>query len=451
MAKVLKVPVKGGKLKYNLPLFLSPTFIPAVVDRHAISIYFGGAGSGKSVTVARRTILDLTMGQRNFLIVRKVYGTLLDSFYMELLCAISDLGLESEFSWTKSPLAITHNRTGKSVLFRGMDNKEKVKSIRAKKGVITDIIFEEATEFTEEDFDMLETRLRGLSEVPKRITILFNPIFKEHWIYERFFAGRFGDDDREIVYSQPVEYVEYDDFGEPHKVKFDRTIKIHKSTHRDNKFLLQEDHARYEAFKDTNPYYHDVYCNGNWGVLGDRIFANFRVADLSNVEQGARKKYYGMDYGWNPDPFACVSVAIVGRKICILREVGGYEAHTRAIASSIKPMVGDNKVICDNSENRTTSELKLLEPALRINAKKVVKRRGGTDSSNLFCIQWLQFFEIVIDRRCVEFIKEIEKYTWDEINGKKIAKPKDGDDHYIQAMFYALNDVMEQVKPLEVI
>ena len=63
--------------------------------------------------------------------------------------------------------------------------------------------------------------------------------------------------------------------------------------------------------------------------------------------------------------------------------------------------------------------------------------------------QIFQFFEIVVDPRCVEFIKDIEKYTWDEIDGKKIAKPKDGDDLYIQEMFYALNDVMEQVKPLQ--
>ena len=438
-------------MKYSMPLFISPRFESALINRIAIQIYFGGAGSGKSVTVARRTIWDMMQGQRNFLIIRKVYGTLKDSFYTELLKAISELGLSKYFKTTKNPLEIKHISSGRTILFRGLDDKEKIKSITSSTGAITDIIIEEATEISEDDFNMLDTRLRGFAEVPKRITILFNPIYKEHWIYERFFESRFADDDTEIVYDLPIIYTAYDEItGEPERIETSKSIYIHKSTHQDNKFLLAEDHARYEAFKTINPYYYDVYCKGNWGILGDRIFDNWSVSDLSNVEQGVRKKYFGMDYGWNPDPFACVSVAIVGRKICVMREIGGIEAHTRSIASSIKPMVGDNLVICDNSDNRTTSELCTLDPALRINARKVVKRRGDVNNSNLFCIQWLKFFEIVIDKRCVEFIKEIERYSWDEDeNGKKIAKPKDGDDHFIQAMFYALNDVMEKVKPTE--
>ncbi len=419
------------------------------------------------------------MSGKNVLVVKQVYGSLQDSYFSDLLKAISVLGLDDHFTHKVSPLRITCDN-GKVILFRGLDDVEKIKGITAPNGQIDHYTVEEITETKEESINQLQFRARGggsklsLDEIEyiktesdkcktleslqslegkrdifqalgfdsredfvdskKTMTGLFNPVYKEHWVYERFFVDENG-----------VEIFQIED-----KTYHTDSLYIMHSDHWDNQFLTYDDHMKYEGFRFINLYYYMVYCQGNWGILGDRIFDNWSVGDLSNVEIGARKKYYGMDYGWNPDPFACVSIAIVGRKICVLREIGGNEAHTRAIASSIKPMVGDNLVICDNSENRTTSELCTLEPSIKINARKVIKRRGDVNSSNLFCIQWLRFFEIVIDKRCTEFIKEIERYSWDEDdNGKKIAKPKDGDDHFIQALFYALNDVMEKVKPTE--
>lgn len=432
------------EIEYSFPLFFSQGFKKSIVNNSSVQIYYGGAGSGKSVTIARRTILDMMAGQRNYLVIRKVYGTLKDSFYTELLKAISDLGLSQYFKSTKSPLEIKHIASGNVILFRGLDDKEKIKSITAPSGAITDIIIEEATEITEEDYDMLDTRLRGFSSVPKRITILFNPIYKEHWIYERFFEGKFMDDDTYKVYDIPVSYTMLDDDGNPYQIEDKKTVSIHKSTHKDNKFLLPEDHARYEAFKVTNPYYYDVYCNGNWGVLGDLIFTNWRVADLTEVAKTARKIYFGLDYGYDPDPSALVAVTVIGNKIYILKEIVQNKLSAKQLYNMVRGTVGDRLVISDRDE-RLTRELR----ELGLNIKMVTKRQGGIGSSNLYNIQWWQNYEIVVDYRCVNYIREIKSYVRDtDKNGNTLPNPKDGNDHCIQAGFYSCNDVMERLRPI---
>jgi len=463
--------------RLNLPRSLfSDVFIKYIFTvKKSIEILFGGAGGGKTVHSAFKDIKRVREGQ-NLLVIKQVYGHIKDSYFSDLKTAITAMGIDSEFEIRTSPLKITH-KNGCVILFRGLDKVDKLKGVRAPNGEINHITIEEITDTEEDGINQLQFRSRGggsrldksevdyikdkiedvdsvdtllsqkfkddifealgfrsredFIEANKTMAILFNPIYKEHWVYERFFTDKDG---RDIFQIEDKEYE-------------DDTTYIMHSNHWDNQFLTVDDHRKYESFKFINEYYYNVYCMGNWGVLGDVVFSNWRVADLSQVKAGVRKRYFGMDYGWSPDPFACVSCAIVGRKIYVMHEVGGHKAHTRDICESIRPLVQDHAVICDNSENRATSEL----VEFGIDARKVIKRRGTVNSSNLYCIQWFRFFEIVIDPSCVEFIKEIKTYQWDkDSNGKTIAKPKDGDDHYIQAMFYAFNEKMDSLKPSEV-
>lgn len=421
------------KIRYELEYFLSDAFIPMVADQTAIQIYYGGAGGGKSVSVALRTIIDMLAGKRNFLIVRKVHGTLKDSFYAEMKKAARALGVSRFFRFTVSPLEITCKLNGRKAIFRGMDDHEKVKSVTVDDGIITDVIIEEATELSEEDFDLLDTRLRGLCDVSKRITILFNPIYQEHWLYKKFFAGRFPDHAVLCTYTDPFDFI--DPTGDkPVVVKGEKGVVIHKSTHWDNKFLMPEDHAKYESYKLTNTYMYDVYTCGNWGVLGDIIFDRYQIRDLTKVAKTAITFEYGMDLGWNPDPYSFIVCALRGEFIYIFKEKGGIQRTSREIKREITPMLGDNVCFCESADGRTYGELEAL--GMGTNLTKVTK----WPDNNSHAIQYCQNYEIIIDYRCVEFIHEIKTYAWQkDKEGKSIRKPVDSNDHYIQAMFYALN------------
>jgi phage terminase large subunit len=443
---ILTIPLtfRDGKpktaLKIDTKKHFSDAFVPLLVDQTAVQIYYGGAGGGKSVSIARRTILDLMKGERNFLVVRKVHGTLKDSFYAELKKAAGALGVKKYFKFTKSPLEIVCWKTGRRVLFRGMDDHEKVKSVTVEDGIITDVIIEEATELTEADYDLLDTRLRGLCDVSKRITLLFNPIHQEHWLYKKFFAGRFPDHAVLCKYDFEYKYIDYSG-DDPVEIAGKKSVVIHKSTHWDNRFLMAEDHSKYESYKETNSYMYNVYTCGNWGVLGDLIFTNYKVRDLTKVSRTSLTFEYGMDLGWNPDPYSFIVCAIRGKYIYIFREKGGTLKTSREIKKDITPILKDNVCYCESADGRTFGELEAL--GLGDNLTKVAKWPDNNSHSIQFC----QNYEIIIDYRCIEFISEIKSYAWQkDKNGISIRKPVDKNDHYIQAMFYALNRQINSYK-----
>ena len=72
-------------------------------------------------------------------------------------------GLDSIFKINKSKMTMTCFN-GSVLLFKGIDDPEKIKSIDG----ITSIWIEEASELTLEDFTQLDLRLRGVTEVANK-------------------------------------------------------------------------------------------------------------------------------------------------------------------------------------------------------------------------------------------------------------------------------------------
>lgn len=106
-------------------------FIDYIQDwSHYEYFLLGSYGSSKSFNTAIKLILKSIQEKRKILVVRKVFATLKDSCYEDLKEAISFLELDDYFLINKSPLQITCKITGSVFLFRGMDDKAKIKSIK---------------------------------------------------------------------------------------------------------------------------------------------------------------------------------------------------------------------------------------------------------------------------------------------------------------------------------
>ena len=60
-----------------------------------------------------------------------------DSVYAQILWAIDKLGLTTKFKCTQSPLQCTYLPTGQRILFRGLDDPQKIKSIKLPFGYIS--------------------------------------------------------------------------------------------------------------------------------------------------------------------------------------------------------------------------------------------------------------------------------------------------------------------------
>ena len=216
-------------------------FLPLFFDHHRHLILMGGGGSGKSIFAGRKVLERCaTEPGHRMLVVRKVAKTLRESCFDQLKAqAMQYYGPAIRMipRGKSGDMYITFTN-GSEILFAGLDDVEKLKSIHD----ISGIWIEEASELLEGDFNQLDIRLRGERKYYKQIIISFNPISITHWLKKRFF-------DRE-----------------------DARVVTSRTTYKDNRFLPEEDRLTLEAFRETDPYYYQVYCLGQWGVLSQTIF-----------------------------------------------------------------------------------------------------------------------------------------------------------------------------------
>ena len=401
---------------------INPVYRPYLADGHRYQLFFGGSSSGKSCFLATRAVLDALAG-RNVLVVRKVQRTLAASCWNEIQKAARRLKVARLFSVSRSAMTMTVRRTGAQILFAGLDDVEKIKSITPASGALTDIWIEEATECQREDFKQLDKRLRGPSAFSKRVTLSFNPTYRDHWIFRDFFGG--WAEEGETAPPRPSAAVV------PGRSYADDRCCILRTTYLDNAFLTEDD--RRALREEQNGYYHTVYTLGQWGSRGVLVFTNWRVEDLTaHPPPAGLPVYYGLDFGFARDPSACVRAAFDrdARRVYILDTFRATGLVIWALAQRLAAFAGPERVVCDSADPRSIAELRAL-------GVRAAAARKGPDSL-LHGIQWLQGCELIVDSRCADMICELSAYSWKDTADGAPPQPRGGDDHLIDALRYAL-------------
>ena len=393
-------------------LVVNKAYLPYLNATQKTQIFYGGSSSGKSFFLAQRVIIDVLKG-RNYLVVRNVGATIRYSVFNQLRITIIDMGLQHLFKFTGSNFSITCLANGREILFAGLDDVEKLKSVTPAVGILTDIWIEEATETKYEAYKQLTKRLRGINkndteQVPKRITFSFNPVMQTHWIYKEFFGVW---DDSKNKYE-------------------DEDLLILKTTYKDNSFLAPDDIRSLENEKDK--YFYEVYTLGNWGILGKVIFRNWRVEDLTKKIPTFDKIYNGLDFGYSDDPNAFIKVHVdqANKKIYVFDEFYKAGMQNDELIEVLRPRLNGEYVTCDSSEPKSIDEL------IR-NGIRALPARKGKDSVN-YGIDFLSRYEIIIDVKCQNFKNEIQVYHWEEDKwGNALRRPVDKENHLIDALRYA--------------
>ena len=270
----------------DLKIDINKSYVPYFYDySHRFEVYYGGAGSGKSVFIAQKLVMKALRSYRKILIMRKVGSTLKDSVWQLVLDTLVEWGRYSKCNINKSVFTI-ELENGSIILFKGMDDSEKIKSITG----ITDIWAEEATEFTEEDVEQLNLRLRAKTS-DLQMFFSFNPVSKANWVYRRWFR-----DDAIIT---------------------DDTV-IHQSTYKDNRFLPDDYIATIEKMARTNPTYYRIYALGEFASLDKLVFNNWRVGRIEDTHDW--DMLCGLDFGFTNDPTAFVVSFMKDRTLFIGKE-----------------------------------------------------------------------------------------------------------------------------------
>jgi len=389
-------------------------YIDKLIDnKKYIQIYFGGSSSGKSYSQAEKTIIEVVNKGCNYLVCRNIARTIRDSCFNEVTKAIYRLGVDNQFKINKTDMHITHISSRKQILFAGLDDVEKLKSITPIDGVLDRIWIEEATETDWNSYKQLTKRLRGQSKNGFSITLTFNPVLKTSWIYKEFFEGHFNDSDK---------FVEYDD------------VSILKTTYLDNKFLDADTCRRLED--ESDPYYHKVYTLGEWGVLAGIIFKNWRVEDFTEIESTFDNYKNGIDWGFGTDEFAFIRshYDVKNKRLYICDELYATELLNEESSEMVKAIIGKESVVCDSAEPKSIEEYRKYG-VMSLAAKK---GKGSIE----FGIKWLQSLDIVISPKCQNAINEFSSYKYKEdSNGNVLPIPVDKNNHLIDALRYSMEDV----------
>ena len=395
-----------GKVKININKdFFNEVYLPLLNNKERFTVLMGGGGSGKSHFVAQKMILKgMKYPNRKILVVRKVGATLRESVYALFIDQLSTMGVLQYCKYTTSHMKIILPN-GSQFIFKGLDDPEKIKSVAG----IDDIVIEEATELTHDDFSQLNLRLRSKAE-NQQVHLMFNPVSKSNWVYKHFFEQQQED-----------------------------TI-ILKTTFRDNKFLPQSYIDSLLAYKDTNPLYYEIYAEGNFGSLGKTVFNNWEVQDF-NInelvkENDGLKTCIAMDFGFSNDPTTILfSLAdLENKKLYVCEETWQKGLLNNEIAEIIHEK-GYHKqvIIADSAEPKSIEEIK----SLGVPKIKGVKKGAGSINQG---IQFMLQFEIIIHPSCVHTIQEFKDYSYqkDKGTGEYINGKFEGSDHCIDAIRYSL-------------
>ena len=361
---------------------------------------------------------------RNLVAMRKSDITNRDSTFAELSGAVYRMfgaGYERYWKINQSPLQMTFKGNGNKIIFRGMNDdkqREKLKSITFDKGKLTDIWLEEATEFTQADFEIIDDRLRG--ELPTgqfyQIRMTFNPVNKNHWIKKNFFD------------------------------RSDSNTFTHHSTYLTNRFIDEAYKQRMTRRKEVDPEGYTIYGLGEWGEIGGLILHNWEVKEISQDYDDYDDIAIGQDFGFN-HANAILVLGIKDDDIYILKELYVFEKETSEIIPMAKDiLIPTNRYMyCDSAE---PDRIKMWKAA-GYRARAVVKEKNSTKSYQAAQIDWLKGAvnknkvikrKIYVHPSCTNTITELQQWKWqkDEKTGSYLDIPVPFQDDAMAALRYGV-------------
>lgn len=399
-----------GTINLNIKksVFL-PVYQPYIADYdNRYNVYYGGRGSGKTIFVFQKVLLKALKEKRTVLLMRKTTANCKFSVWKELKEAVERFHLNSYFTFYESDYSAVCKITGSIFKCTGLDIAEKIKGFSE----VSDVVLEEATEFTLEDFELIDGTVRSVKyNLPLQIYLLFNPVSKANWVYKKF-----GFD---TGITPPNTFVL-------------------KTTYLDNPHLSADYIQRMEDMKVTNPTRWRIEALGDFVSLDRLVFPHWECRDFDHKEIKG-ELLVGLDFGFVNDVSALTASILdeENKTIYIFKEWGDINKTNEELAAIISALgFAKSTIIADAAEQKSIEEIK------RKGIPRIKPCTKGPDSI-IHGIQRLQQYKIIVHPSCTEVITELENYSWqkDKKTGEYINKPIDQFNHYIDSIRYSLQCV----------
>lgn len=396
----------------NIKDLISPVFWKThrQIKRHDYTHYWlpGGRGGTKSSFISIEIVLGLMKRKGiNAIALRKVGATLRESVFAQLEWAINMLGVASYWEIKVSPLSMTYKPYGNRVIFRGLDNAEKLKSVKISNGYLAYAWFEELSEFS--SMDEINNALQSIMRGGEDFWIFYSynpPESVNNWV------------NAECVVEKPNRVVQ-------------------KSCYLDVPKEWIGDPFYYEAedMKERRPEKWKWQYMGVPTGTGGEIFRNVRPLAMSDeMIQSFDRIHAGLDWGWSIDPLAYVEFQFdkTRRAIYIYNEKYGLHINNDEIGRYILERNLPCPVICDSADQRAIDALRQMG----VRAMPCVKGPNSVRTTTQYLTDDIDV--IYIDpKRCPHAYDEFTGYSLDpDRHGGFKADYPDRDNHCIDAVRY---------------
>lgn len=395
----------------------------------------GGRGSTKSSTASLELVRMLEEDPEAHALVGMARGVdLRDAAFAQVECAIDALGVSDHWVLRPGTRRIVHSGTGQLILFRGLNDPRKTKSIKVPFGRIKVMWVEEC--------DQLEGGMADIRTVRQSVTrggegfvrlYTFNPPrTKACWVNREVERVRSDPQPGERVYDSCYTQVPAEWLGE--------------------QFLADAEALR---AVDEESYRHE-YLGESVG-FGASVFPRARVEEVpDSVRAQLERHWYGVDWGFAADPWCWVKVGYDRRTrtLYVLDEMHGLglsNAETARMAAErmgaarldaagreVEPAEPYAEVQCDSAEPKSIDEWR----GAGIRAYPAPKQGAHSVRSS---VRWLQDrAAIVIDPRCELAASEFPAYEYERTReGEVTGRLPDRDNHAIDAVRYACARLIE--------
>ena len=417
---------------------IAPVYLPLHEDilaqAHTVYNLPGGRGSCKSSFVSLEIVSGVmkdTTGSSSAIVFRLVAGTMRESVFNQVQWAIDTLGVTHLWRSRFSPMSFTYIPTGAQIIFRGLDDASKLKSIKPQRGVFRYVWFEEFSELPGPNF--LRNVMQSVERGGNSFTIFrsFNPpISRSNWA--------------NIFIAEPDERA---------------TTLLTDYTMIPPAWLGESFIYEAERLREINPTaYRHEYLGEPTGTGGE-VFPNVEVRKITEDEiSNLGYTYQGLDFGFAADPAAFVRVAYDRKSdtIYFLDEIYRRNMSNRQLAEAIKEkgyhligrlgvyspvfntVYGPEQAIvtCDCAEPKSIADLRDND----IHALPCKKFPGCVE----YRVKWLQHRRIVIDpARTPNAHREFISYSYDvDRDSNILARLPDKNNHAIDATAYALDKLI---------
>lgn len=366
-----------------------------------ISVIQGGTSAGKTIGTLMNIIdTSFEFSRTTTSICTDTFPNLRRGAMKDFKAILYGTRRDWYFNESKSIHTFENRCTGSVVEFFSTDEAGAL-------GARRDFLFiNEANRVSKETFDQLETR------TDKRIWLDFNPV-NEFWAHELVKT-------RDDVDFLKLNYLHNEALSE----NIRRTIEMRRG--------------------DGTSNWWKVYGLGEIGSLEGNVYSGWTRVD--EIPEGYILRVVGVDFGFSNDPTAVIGVfENADGAICLKKYI--YE--TGLLTSELcKKLVANKEIntalfVCDNARPEIIAEMQ----AYGLRAIGCNKTAGEKMNGKLYNID-------LVKRRNVSYLsvdREIEQeyftYGWrvQKSTGKTIDEPKDGNDHAMDAIAYAVRELSSRV------